>query len=144
MDLSDGISILPVYRSRTEWRAMLPGNIFNIMRLGHTEPPFTGELWQNQTSGTYHCAGCGLAVFSSAHKFDSGTGWPSFFDIAAPRHVRNQMDTSHKELRVEVHCGRCHSHLGHVFPDGPHPSGLRYCLNALSLTFQPQAKSDAS
>lgn len=100
-----------------------------------TERPFCGTLLDNKKTGTYVCRVCGLPLFSSGHKFDSGTGWPSFFAPYDPRHVRNLRDTSHGMVRVENRCARCDSHLGHVFPDGPPPTGTRFCMNSVSLEF---------
>lgn len=100
-----------------------------------TERPFCGTLLDNKKTGTYVCRVCGLPLFSSSHKFDSGTGWPSFFAPFDPAHVANLRDTSHGMIRVENRCARCDSHLGHVFPDGPPPSGTRFCMNSVSLEF---------
>ena len=141
MDLQENIT--PVYRTEAQWMDILSEAAYRITRLGQTEPPFTGDMWKNGTVGTYHCAGCNLPVFPSDAKFDSGTGWPSFSDLVNSKFIRNRLDTTHQDLRIEVHCGRCQSHLGHVFPDGPEPTGLRYCINALSLHFQPEKKSEA-
>jgi peptide-methionine (R)-S-oxide reductase len=100
-----------------------------------TERPFCGTLLDNKKTGTYVCRVCGLPLFSSRHKFDSGTGWPSFFAPFDPAHVANLRDTSHGMIRVENRCARCDSHLGHVFPDGPPPTGTRFCMNSVSLAF---------
>ena len=101
-----------------------------------TEPPFCGGLLNNKEAGVYHCRLCGLPLFRSAAKFESGTGWPSFTQPFDPAHVRNIRDSSHGMIRTEIRCARCDGHLGHVFDDGPAPSGQRYCLNSLSLTFK--------
>lgn len=101
-----------------------------------TEPPFCGGLLDNKSSGTYHCGLCDLPLFSSDSKFDSGTGWPSFFTPFDPEHIRYIEDYSHGMVRTEIRCARCDGHLGHVFPDGPPPTGQRYCLNSVSLTFK--------
>jgi peptide-methionine (R)-S-oxide reductase len=100
-----------------------------------TEPPFCGGLLNEKKPGVYHCRLCGLPLFRSKAKFESGTGWPSFYETFDPDHVAVHRDTSHGMVREEIVCGRCGSHLGHVFPDGPHPTGLRYCLNSVSLKF---------
>ena len=102
-----------------------------------TEPPFCGGLLANKEAGVYHCRLCGLPLFRSAAKFESGTGWPSFYESFDPDHVRSLRDTSHGMVRTEIRCGRCDSHLGHVFDDGPRPTGKRYCLNSASLRFAP-------
>lgn len=104
-----------------------------------TEPPFCGGLWHNKVDGVYRCRLCNLPLFHSSTKFESGTGWPSFYQAYDPEHVRELRDTSHGMLRIEIRCARCDGHLGHVFDDGPPPTGRRYCLNSLSLRFVPDA-----
>lgn len=105
-----------------------------------TEPPFCGGLLDNKEKGTYHCKLCDLPLFSSSHKFESGTGWPSFYQPYHSDHIREIRDTSHGMIRTEIRCTRCDGHLGHVFPDGPAPTGLRYCLNGLAMSFTPSAE----
>ena len=111
-----------------------------ILRHG-TEAPFCGTLLNNKSSGTYVCRLCALPLFKAGAKFESGTGWPSFTEPFDPDHIRDISDTSHGMVRTEVRCARCDGHLGHVFPDGPPPAGLRYCLNSISLTFVPEGES---
>jgi peptide methionine sulfoxide reductase msrA/msrB len=123
--------------SDSEWRTRLSPEQFRILRAQGTERAFCGTLLDNKQSGVYSCAGCRLPLFSSQAKFHSGTGWPSFFQTIAPGNVEERMDRSHGMVRVEILCGRCGGHLGHVFNDGPPPTGLRYCLNSESLDFTP-------
>ncbi len=126
-----------VEHSTEEWKMILSPQQFHVLREKGTERPFTGAFWDNKRKGKYQCAGCGLDLFFSEHKFDSGTGWPSFWQPVAPENVGTEEDRSLLTLRTEVHCARCGGHLGHVFNDGPKPTGLRYCLNSVSLTFAP-------
>lgn len=107
----------------------------DVLLFQGTEPPFCGGLLENKQAGTYVCRLCALPLFRSAAKFESGSGWPSFYEGYAPGHVRELVDRSHGMVRTEIRCARCDGHLGHVFPDGPRPTGLRYCLNSLSLEF---------
>jgi len=120
-----------------EWRKKLTPAQFKILRSSDTERPFCGVLLDNKKEGVYTCAGCGLPLFTSDTKFHSGTGWPSFFQPIAAENVAEREDRSHGSIRTEINCARCDGHLGHVFPDGPPPTGLRYCLNSESLKFTP-------
>jgi len=124
-----------VLRSEAEWRESLTPTQYHVLREKGTERPFTGALTENHETGNYHCAGCGALLFLSGAKFDSGCGWPSFMIPAGSKSVEEHEDSSHGMRRVEVTCSRCGGHLGHVFPDGPRPTGLRYCINSASLTF---------
>ena len=126
----------PVTRTDAEWRALLTPEQYAVMREHGTERPGSCALLHEKRAGTFVCAGCGEPLFRSTLKFESGTGWPSFND-PLPDAVGISQDRSHGMLRTEVHCARCGSHLGHVFPDGPPPTGLRYCINGVALDFQP-------
>lgn len=126
-------------RTEEEWRAALTPEQYQILREKGTERPFSGPLTYNHETGDYHCAGCGALLFLSGAKFDSGCGWPSFMLPADSKAVDEHEDLSFGMRRVEVTCARCGGHLGHVFPDGPKPTGLRYCINSASLTFTRQA-----
>jgi peptide-methionine (R)-S-oxide reductase len=127
-----------IQRTEAEWRAQLTPEQYRILREKATEQPFTGALTQNHETGDYHCAGCGTLLFMSGAKFDSGCGWPSFMFPADSKAVEEHEDVSFGMRRIEVTCARCGGHLGHVFPDGPRPTGLRYCINSGSLTFTRQ------
>lgn len=122
--------------SEADWRARLGEAAFAVMREEGTERPFTSDLNKEARTGTYHCAGCDLALFSSDTKFDSGTGWPSFYDVL-PGAMATKPDRKLIYVRTEYHCARCLGHQGHVFEDGPAPTGLRYCNNGVALTFKP-------
>lgn len=123
-------------KSEQEWRQQLTPEQFHVTREKGTERAFTGAYWNNKKAGVYRCIGCGTELFSSDTKFDSGTGWPSFTEPANLENVELEEDRSHGMRRVEVHCRKCGSHLGHVFPDGPGPTGQRYCINSCSLNFE--------
>jgi peptide-methionine (R)-S-oxide reductase len=124
-----------VERSPGEWRKILTAEQYRILRKDGTEPPFRNAFWDNKRQGIYRCAGCGTDLFSSATKYRSGTGWPSFWEPVAGENIREVEDNTFFMRRVEVECARCGGHLGHVFEDGPPPTGLRYCINSASLTF---------
>ena len=130
-----GGNLVRVERSDEAWKRLLTADQYRILRSKGTERPFCGTLLDNKKKGTYVCAGCGLPLFHSGTKFKSGTGWPSFFAPVDPRHIAGKRDLSHGMDRVEILCARCDGHLGHVFEDGPKPTGLRYCLNSESLRF---------
>ena len=129
-----------VTHSDAEWKQLLTPEQYDVLRNHGTERAFSGELWDEHRVGMFFCAGCGAPLFASAQKFDSGTGWPSFWQPIEPGRVGETRDESYGMLRTEVHCARCGGHLGHVFEDGPKPTGLRYCINSVSLTFAPEAK----
>lgn len=127
-----------VTRSDAEWRAMLTDTEYKVMREEATEKAYSSPLDKETRDGTYHCKGCNLALYSSEHKYDSGTGWPSFWQ-SLPNAVGTKPDNSLFATRTEVHCRRCGSHLGHIFDDGPQPTGKRHCLNGVSLVFRADA-----
>jgi peptide-methionine (R)-S-oxide reductase len=125
-----------VVKTDAEWKQQLSADAYTVLRKKGTEKAFTGELWDNHQTGSYYCAGCGNELFSSIHKFESGTGWPSFYQPIVKGRVADIPDHSYGMTRTEVICNRCGGHLGHVFDDGPEPTGLRYCINSVSLTFR--------
>lgn len=132
-------------RTEAEWRQKLGEERYRILRQAGTEAPWSGDLLGNKAQGEYRCAGCGAPLFESRTKYDSGSGWPSFTAPVEDEAVREIADQSHGMERVEVRCARCEGHLGHVFPDGPGPEGLRYCINSASLDFEPSGeRSDES
>ena len=126
------------------WRKSLSPQQYHVTRQKGTEPPFTGEYENTETSGTYICVCCGQPLFSSDAKYHSGSGWPSFWQPIAAENVEMSRDSSHGMERVEVMCSRCEAHLGHVFEDGPRPTGLRFCINSASLRLDPQNKASKS
>jgi methionine-R-sulfoxide reductase len=136
-ELVGPVAIPKLQLSEAEWRERLSPERFRVLRSSGTERAFCGTLLDNKKQGVYSCAGCGLPLFTSEAKFNSGTGWPSFFQPIAPGNVTDKSDDSHGMRRDEINCARCDGHLGHVFPDGPPPTRLRFCLNSESLLFTP-------
>lgn len=125
-----------IHKTEEEWRTQLTPEQYHITRQKGTEPAFSGALYHNHDNGTYHCVACGAELFKSDTKFESGSGWPSFFLPTDKSAIETHEDNAHGMRRVEVTCARCGAHLGHVFPDGPKPTGLRYCINSAALNFE--------
>lgn len=140
--MSDEADELP--KSEEEWRSRLGPERYRILRQAGTERPFTGEYEAKDDDGRYLCGGCGAPLFDSTTKYHSGSGWPSFYQPLGPERLEEVRDTSHGMVRVEVRCARCAGHLGHVFEDGPRPTGLRFCINSASLEFEPRGLTKKS
>ena len=131
-----------ILKTDEEWKALLTEEQYEITRRKGTEAPFCGAFYDHKKPGTYHCICCDLALFNADAKFDSGTGWPSFFKPVDEGYIATEVDLRHGRVRTEILCARCDAHLGHVFEDGPPPTGLRYCLNSVSLKFVERSKRD--
>ncbi len=140
-DRGEMIEVERVELTEDEWRERLEPEEFRVLRKHGTERAFSGRSWDEKRDGLYRCAGCGTDLFSSSAKYDSGTGWPSYYEPISSANVGEQEDRSLFMRRTEVHCARCAGHLGHVFPDGPRPTGLRYCMNSAAMHFEPSGES---
>jgi peptide-methionine (R)-S-oxide reductase len=132
-----------IEKSEQEWRQALDQEQYHVCREKGTERAFSGAYWDTKTAGVYRCVACGEPLFSSQTKFDSGTGWPSFWQPLEQDAVETETDQSHGMVRTEVHCRRCGSHLGHLFADGPQPTGMRYCINSVSLQLDPKGGTES-
>ncbi|NBD22007.1 peptide-methionine (R)-S-oxide reductase MsrB [Aquabacterium fontiphilum] len=137
--MSDPTNDYPVKKSDEAWRDQLDPLAFQVTRRAATERPFTGRYWDHFEDGTYRCICCGTRLFESHTKFDAGCGWPSYWAAAADEAIERVLDTSHGMIRVEVRCRQCGAHLGHVFDDGPEPTGERYCINSAAIDFSPHS-----